>query len=112
MKNCNTAYGLGISTNATPRVVLSEAGFTNHNWLKSIVSIRQKKPGFSEKAWISRLRYPGFRLPSTTRVFDPRVHPGLLKLIAIFLRSQTDDFAESLTKVTLVVKPDLLRDIG
>ena len=35
----------------------------------------------------------------------------LLKPIAIFLRSQTDNFAEGLAKVTWVVKSDLLGDI-
>ncbi|MEG4280845.1 hypothetical protein QUA62_25750 [Microcoleus sp. MON1_C1] len=48
----------------------------------------------------------GLKTPARLRVLP------LLKLIAIFLRSQTDKFAESLAKVTLVVKPDLLRDIG
>ncbi len=39
------------------------------------------------------------------------MRPGILELIAILLRIQTDDFAEGLAKVTLVFKPDLLRDI-
>lgn len=102
MKNCNNVGGQGSVKRQDLRINTKETGFFTkiHRFPDRVKNPVSEPP--------QALCENTLQLQTAFNVTEAGVS---LKPIAIFLRSQTDYFPECLTKVTLVVKSDLLGDI-